>query len=63
MVINPLVDMINDMQAAGLQPMIISGYRSFSAQAVARQKWLEKSDRANILSAPPGFSERRLRHG
>ncbi|MBP6017285.1 MAG: M15 family metallopeptidase [Candidatus Promineofilum sp.] len=60
-VINPLVDMINDMQAAGLQPMIISGYRSFSAQAIARQKWLEKEpDRANILSAPPGFSEHQL---
>ncbi|HRN68674.1 MAG TPA: M15 family metallopeptidase [Promineifilum sp.] len=61
MVINPLVDMIADMQAAGLKPAIISGYRSFSAQAIARQKWLEKEpDRANILSAPPGFSEHQL---
>lgn len=60
-VINPLVDMITDMQAAGLKPVIISGYRSFSAQAIARQKWLEKEpDRANILSAPPGFSEHQL---
>ncbi len=60
-VINPLVDMIADMQAAGLKPMILSGYRSFSAQAIARQKWLEKEpDRANILSAPPGFSEHQL---
>lgn len=60
-VVTPLVDMITDMQAAGLQPSIISGYRSYSAQAIARQKWLEKEpERANILSAPPGFSEHQL---
>ena len=60
-VINPLVDMITDMQAAGLQPVVISGYRSYSAQAIARQKWLEKEpERANILSAPAGFSEHQL---
>ncbi|MCL4804090.1 MAG: M15 family metallopeptidase [Anaerolineae bacterium] len=60
-VINPLVDMIAAMQAEGLKPMIISGYRSYSAQAIARQKWLEKEpERANILSAPPGFSEHQL---
>jgi D-alanyl-D-alanine carboxypeptidase len=59
--VTPLVDMITDMQAAGLQPSIISGYRSYSAQAIARQKWLEKEpERANILSAPPGFSEHQL---
>ena len=59
--VTPLVTMIADMQAAGLQPVIISGYRSYSAQAIARQKWLEKEpDRANILSAPPGFSEHQL---
>lgn len=60
-VINPLVDMINDMQTAGLNPVIISGYRSYSAQAIARQKWAEKEpDRVSILSAPPGFSEHQL---
>jgi len=60
-VINPLVQMINDMEAAGLHPFIISGYRSYSAQAIAREKWLEKEpDRANILSAPPGYSEHQL---
>ncbi|MCA9867296.1 MAG: M15 family metallopeptidase [Anaerolineales bacterium] len=59
--VTPLVKMITDMQAAGLQPRVLSGYRSFSAQAIARQKWLEKEpDRANILSAPPGFSEHQL---
>ena len=59
--VTPLVNMITDMQAAGLKPVLISGYRSYSAQAIARQKWLEKEpDRANILSAPPGFSEHQL---
>ena len=59
--VGPLVDMIRTMQAEGLQPTIISGYRSYSAQAIARQKWLEKEpERANILSAPPGFSEHQL---
>lgn len=57
----PLAAMIGEMQAAGLRPTIISGYRSYSAQAIARQKWLEKEpERANILSAPPGFSEHQL---
>jgi D-alanyl-D-alanine carboxypeptidase len=61
LVINPLVKMITDMQAAGLNPVIISGYRSYSAQAIARQKWAEKEpERVGILSAPPGFSEHQL---
>lgn len=60
-VINPLVAMITDMQAAGLKPFVISGYRSYSAQAIAREKWLEKEpERVNVLSAPPGFSEHQL---
>lgn len=59
--VGPLVSMITDMEAEGLHPMIISGYRSYSAQAIARQKWAEKEpDRVNILSAPPGFSEHQL---
>ncbi len=61
LVIGPLAAMIADMRAAGLHPFIISGYRSYSAQAIARQKWLEQEpERANILSAPPGFSEHQL---
>jgi D-alanyl-D-alanine carboxypeptidase len=61
LVINPLVKMVTDMQAAGLNPVIISGYRSYSAQAIARQKWAEKEpERVGILSAPPGFSEHQL---
>jgi D-alanyl-D-alanine carboxypeptidase len=59
--VGPLVRMIADMQAAGLRPFVISGYRSYSAQAIARQKWAEaEPDRVNILSAPPGFSEHQL---
>ena len=59
--VNPLVNMIEAMQAAGLQPVVISGYRSYSAQAIARDKWLrEEPERADILSAPPGFSEHQL---
>lgn len=59
--IDPLVDMIEAMHENGLEPFIISGYRSFSAQAIAREKWLEQEpERANILSAPPGFSEHQL---
>jgi len=50
--VGPLVRMI---------PFIISGYRSYSAQAIARQKWAEaEPERVNILSAPPGFSEHQL---
>lgn len=61
LVIGPLAAMIADMQAAGLHPFIISGYRSYSAQAIARQKWAEKEpERVSILSAPPGFSEHQL---
>lgn len=57
----PLTAMVTEMLAAGLEPRIISGYRSYSAQAIARQKWAEKEpDRVNILSAPPGFSEHQL---
>jgi len=57
----PLVAMIGEMRAAGLEPMIISGYRSYSAQAIAWTKWVTtEPDRASILSAPPGYSEHQL---
>lgn len=60
-VIAPLVRMVQDMQAAGLHPQILSGYRSYTSQAVAYDKWLQKEpERANILSAPPGYSEHQL---
>jgi zinc D-Ala-D-Ala carboxypeptidase len=57
----PLQAMITDMQAAGLRPFIISGYRSYSSQAIAWNKWLEREgDRGAIVSAPPGHSEHQL---
>jgi zinc D-Ala-D-Ala carboxypeptidase len=57
----PLQAMIQDMQAAGLQPFIISGYRSYASQAIAWNKWLEREgDRGAIVSAPPGHSEHQL---
>ncbi len=59
--IDPLREMIADMLSAGLQPQIISGYRSYSAQAIAWRKWLENEpERASIVSAPPGYSEHQL---
>lgn len=60
-IVAPLVAMIQDMQAAGLKPQIISGYRSYAQQGTAYQKWLEKEpERVGILSALPGHSEHQL---
>lgn len=56
-----LLHMIADMQREGLAPEIISGYRSYPAQAIAWRKWLESEpDRASIISVPPGNSEHQL---
>jgi D-alanyl-D-alanine carboxypeptidase len=60
-ILEPLIQLISAMHAAGLQPQIISGYRSYAAQAIAWDKWLrEEPERASILSAPPGHSEHQL---
>lgn len=60
-IIDQLVAMIDAMIEEGLHPSIISGYRDYSAQAIARAKWLEKEpDRVGIISAPPGHSEHQL---
>jgi D-alanyl-D-alanine carboxypeptidase len=57
----PLVEMIADMQTVGLQPQVLSGYRSYSAQAIAYDKWAhEFPGHVNIISAPPGHSEHQL---
>lgn len=57
----PLVQMINDMQEEGLQPQILSAYRSYAAQAIAWDKWNTLyPERAAIISAPPGHSEHQL---
>ncbi len=59
--LEPLQQVIADMQAAGLQPQIISGYRSFYSQNIAFQKWVEKEpERVGMLSARPGHSEHQL---
>lgn len=59
--LEPLTEMIQAMQAEGLRPQIISGYRSFSSQSIAWKKWAEKEpERVAIISAPPGFSEHQL---
>lgn len=60
-IIEPLLALIADMEAAGLRPQIISGFRDYYAQALARDKWLEQyPDWASNLSAPPGHSEHQL---
>jgi zinc D-Ala-D-Ala carboxypeptidase len=60
-IIEPLTRMVNDMIGAALQPTIISGYRSYSAQAIAYQKWASQyPDHVGIISAPPGYSEHQL---
>ena len=57
----PLQQMISVMQAVGLQPRILSGYRSYAAQAISWDKWnREEPERAAILSARPGHSEHQL---
>ncbi len=59
--VEPLVQMITDMEAAGLHPQVLSGYRSYSTQALAWAKWNESNpDSASIVSAPPGHSEHQL---
>jgi zinc D-Ala-D-Ala carboxypeptidase len=60
-ILAPLVEMINDMLSAGLYPQILSGYRSYTAQVIARNKWESLyPDHASIISAPPGHSEHQL---
>ena len=59
--VEPLVQMVTAMQAAGLEPFIISGYRSYSAQSIAYNKWQTTyPESADIVSAPPGHSEHQL---
>jgi zinc D-Ala-D-Ala carboxypeptidase len=60
-VVEPLVKMIKAMQAAGLKPIVRSGYRSYYDQATARAKWEQQyPDRADLVSALPGHSEHQL---
>jgi D-alanyl-D-alanine carboxypeptidase len=60
-IIEPLKAIIVAMKEEDLRPHVISGYRSYSAQSLALQKWLEQyPDWARNLSAPPGHSEHQL---
>ncbi len=61
LIVDPLVKMIKAMQAQGLRPRVLSGYRSYTSQAAARQKALDQyPDRADLVSALPGHSEHQL---
>ena len=54
----PLLDMLAAMNQAELQTTVVSGYRSYSDQALAYEKWLERyPDRVASISAVPGHSE------
>jgi LAS superfamily LD-carboxypeptidase LdcB len=56
-----LLDMIDAMNQAGLQPVVASGYRDYSEQTLAYDKWLKLyPDRASDISALPGHSEHQL---
>jgi LAS superfamily LD-carboxypeptidase LdcB len=60
-ILQPLVEMISDMLEEGLQPWILSGYRSYAAQAISWDKWNRLyPDTAAIVSAQPGHSEHQL---
>lgn len=60
-IVEPLLQMISDMQAAGLAPTVISGYRSYYSQSIAWDKWHARyPDWANRISMPPGHSEHQL---
>ncbi|MDX1613999.1 MAG: M15 family metallopeptidase [Candidatus Promineifilaceae bacterium] len=57
----PLRELINAMHAAELSPTVISGYRSYAAQAIAWKKWVGlEPERVAIISAQPGHSEHQL---
>ena len=57
----PLLDLLAAMNAAELKPLVMSGYRSFSEQTLAFEKWQQLyPDRAPEISAQPGHSEHQL---
>lgn len=60
-VIEPLKSLILAMHSNGLQPSIISAYRSYQEQALAWYWWNNQyPDRVAIMSARPGSSEHQL---
>jgi D-alanyl-D-alanine carboxypeptidase len=57
----PLLDMLDAMNQAGLSVWVMSGYRSYGEQQLAYDKWLALyPDRAPDISAAPGHSEHQL---
>ncbi|MDX1688217.1 MAG: M15 family metallopeptidase [Candidatus Promineifilaceae bacterium] len=60
-IIDPLSQLVDAMHAEELSPLIVSGFRDYAAQALAREKWVEQyPEWAHNLSAPPGHSEHQL---
>lgn len=60
-IIEPLQHMIDEMHAVGLQPSILSAYRSYDEQALAWLWWSgQYPGRVAIMSARPGYSEHQL---
>ncbi len=59
--VEALVTMIKDMRAAGLKPIIRSGYRGYYDQAASYAKWQQQNpNRVGLISAKPGHSEHQL---
>jgi D-alanyl-D-alanine carboxypeptidase len=57
----PLLDMLDAMNQAGLSVWVMSGYRSYGEQQLAYDKWLNLyPDHAPDISAVPGHSEHQL---
>ncbi len=57
----PLLDMLDAMNQAGLSVWVMSGFRSFGEQQLAYERWAQLyPDRAPDISAVPGHSEHQL---
>ena len=57
----PLLDMLDAMNQAGLSVWVMSGYRSYTEQSLAFEKWQKLyPERAVDISAVPGHSEHQL---
>lgn len=57
----PLLDMLDAMNQAGLRVWVMSGYRSYTEQTLAFEKWQKLyPERVVDISAVPGHSEHQL---
>jgi zinc D-Ala-D-Ala carboxypeptidase len=60
-IIGPLEELIAAMHAAELRPFVVSGFRGYYDQSLARQKWAEEfPEWVHNISARPGHSEHQL---